>query len=377
MRGGAARAVRRRPAARQTGGPSGAADTGETATGAAAGTWLVRGSDGRLTAYARGRDGLLRWTQTAPGGDEWTGPRFFPAAGLTDLSVVRGPQGFVHFVGRRERPLPDGGLMVDVAYALQFQTGRPLTEWVSVGNPHKDPGQAVRLGAPAAAVDAAGTVHVFVRTADGGVMLRREGKGGAWEPWRDLRGHGVRDGLSPAVSPDGRIELLAPTATSTLHWTQSEAGGALRRSLDMIPAPAPGSVTALVTAPDRLTYLWTDAAGSGLVTHRLGGWVVPLGGSPAADTANAVLRTVLDDQDCMVVAHRGWDGNAMVGVCRTEAEASGMWWVDTGVPCLGTPSLATDALGRVVLALLGPDGGLRVARQREGPGLTLAAWARV
>lgn len=43
-----------------------------------AGSWLVLGKDGRLTAYARARTGLLRWTQEKPGGPRWTGPGSSP-----------------------------------------------------------------------------------------------------------------------------------------------------------------------------------------------------------------------------------------------------------------------------------------------------------
>lgn len=266
MRGGAARAAQRREGGRRADAP----DAGEAATGTAAGTWLVRGADGRLTAYAPRQGGLLRWTETTAGGDGWTGPDALAADGLTHLSVAQGADAFVHFLGRREQPCADGGVAVDVVYALQYQTGRPLTDWVSVGNPHVDPERARRIGAPVVAVDASGRVQVFVRSADGGVMVRCEGRGGKWEAWRDLRGRGVRDGLAAVVSPAGRLELLAPAETSALHWIQAEAGGVLRRSLDVRPAPVPGSVAAVATAPDRLTYLWTDAAGSGLVAHRRG-----------------------------------------------------------------------------------------------------------
>lgn len=54
------------------------------------GRWLVLGKDGRLTAYARTRAGLLRWTETEPGGPHWTGPDLFPVPDLTHLSVVQG-----------------------------------------------------------------------------------------------------------------------------------------------------------------------------------------------------------------------------------------------------------------------------------------------
>ncbi|WP_240003169.1 hypothetical protein [Streptomyces cinnamoneus] len=36
--------------------------------------WLLRGKDGRLTAYAPVSGGVVRWTETRPGGPEWTGP---------------------------------------------------------------------------------------------------------------------------------------------------------------------------------------------------------------------------------------------------------------------------------------------------------------
>lgn len=43
----------------------------------------------------------------------------------------------------------------------------------------------------------------------------------------------------------------------------------------------------------------------------------------------------------------------------------------------GAPALALDGHGRIVLALIGPDGTLRVARQGAGPGLALDPPVRV
>lgn len=99
-------------------------------TGTATGSWLVRGKDGRLTAYARCEGGLLRWTESRPGGPDWSEPAFFPVDDLTHLTVAQGADAYVHFLGRRER-LAGGGVEVDVVHAVQYQTGRPLTEWRS------------------------------------------------------------------------------------------------------------------------------------------------------------------------------------------------------------------------------------------------------
>ncbi|MFF4833031.1 hypothetical protein [Streptomyces sp. NPDC001315] len=341
-------------------------------TGTAEGAWLVRGKDGRLTAYAPCRGGLLRWTETRPGGPDWSGPEFFEVADLTHLAVVQGADTYVHFVGRRERRAA-GGPAVDVVHAIQYQTGRPVTEWRSLGNPHREPDKARNFGVPAGAVDTAGTVHVFARNAGGGLMMRREGKGGRWEPWADLRGGDIQDGIVATATSSGQVEVFAPAGGAALHWIQPEPGGSPQRSHDVRPGPLAGSVAAVETAPGRLTWFWTDPTGSGLVCHRRGGWAVPLGGTPG-DGANAVLRTTLDGYDCTVIAHRGAAGGVLVGVCGTEAESSGLWWTDLGRTCLGAPALAHDAYGRVVIAAFDPDGTLRVARQAPEPGLSFLEW---
>ncbi|MEU9289201.1 hypothetical protein AB0D57_32170 [Streptomyces sp. NPDC048275] len=370
MRGRSMRTVERRRSA--SSGPDAAS---RAVAGTAEGSWLVRGKDGRLTAYVPCRGGLLRWTETRPGGPEWSPPVFHPVADLTHLAVAQGADTYVHFLGRRERRRPDGRVAVDVVHAIQYQTGRAVTEWRSLGNPHREPEKVLRFGAPAAAVDATGAVYVFARNAGGGLMLRRESKTGKWAPWVDLQGTDVQDGLTATAMSSGHVEVFAPAREAALHWIQPKPGGPLERSHDVRPAPLPGSVAVLETAPGRLTYFWTDPA-TGLVCHRRGGWTVPLGGSPG-DGPNAVLRTVLDGYDCTVIAHRGASGSVLVGVCGTESESAGLWWVDTAVACLGAPALACDAHGRVVIAALDPDGALRVARQAPEPGLTFLDWVRV
>ncbi|MGV9877887.1 hypothetical protein [Streptomyces sp. NPDC003006] len=343
--------------------------------------WLLRGSGGRLTAYARTEGGLLRWTESAPGGPDWTGPDFFEAPDLTYLTLAQGADGYVHFVGRRERREADGEGVVDLVHSIQYQTGRPLMDWRSLGNPHtKAVERAPHLGAPAAAVDAAGTVHVFVRDAVNSVRMRREGKGGKWEGWKDFKVRAALDGIVALATSGGRVEVLAPGAEATLRWAQEKQGGELLRADDIPLAPAPGSGAALETAPDRLTYYAADVLGGGMLAHRPAdagpATVVPLGGAPGTGPT-AVLRTTIDGHDCTVLAHRAKTGRPALAAFPTEDEGAGLWWAETGERCLGAPALALDARGRVVMAAIGLDGTLRLARQKAEPGLALEAWARV
>ncbi|MFJ9349380.1 hypothetical protein [Streptomyces sp. NPDC101237] len=344
-----------------------AAGDGPRSDGVVDGRWLVGGRDGRLSAYARTDGGVLRWTQARPGGPRWTGPDFFAAPGVTDVSAAQGADGYVHLVGRRER---GGPAPVEIVHAVQYQTGRPLGEWRSMGNPGRTPERAALVGAPVAAVSASGRVHVFVRNAGGGVSLRREAPDGRWEPWRDLRGGGVLAGTAATATGTGRIEVFVPGRRAAMHWSQSEPDGGTERRPDLGVAVAEGSPAVLETAHDRVTFHWTDAATGGVVAHRPGGRVVPLGGAPAVGRI-AALRTVLDGYDCTVLAVRDRTGGIALAAFGTENEGGGVWWSPTGERCAHGPALARDARGRVVLAFVDEAGALRVARQADEAGLAM------
>lgn len=341
------------------------------------GSWLVRGKDGRLTAYARTNEGVLRWTEARPGGPEWTGPFLHAAPHLTHVWVAQGADTYVHLFGRREVPADDGPPAVDIVHAIQYQTGRPVTEWRSLGNPHhKDRERATRLGMPVAVVTPSGIVHVFARNAGKGVMLRKETPGGKWASWTDLKGSRVQDPLAVVAHASGRVEAMVGNDSLVMRWTQEQPDGSFGKPATIPLVMAQGSAVGLETAPDRATYYWTDPATGGIVAHRPGGWVIPLGGTPAEGPV-AVLRTMLDGYDCTVLAHRDLEGQVMLAACGTENEQAGVWWSPTGERCVGTPALACDATGRVVLALIGADGALRIARQNDEGGLALAPSVRV
>ncbi|MET7516067.1 hypothetical protein ABZS88_21835 [Streptomyces sp. NPDC005480] len=357
-------------------GETSTAERGRVASGTAHGNWLTLGKDGRLSLYVPTGGGLLRWTETGVGGPEWSGPHFVAVAGLTDLTVAQGADTYVHFFGRRERAGADGSKSVDIVHATQYQTGRAFTDWRSLGNPHQDREQGRALGAPVGAIAPDGTVHVFVRSAQRGLMLRREAPNGKWKAWEDLLGMGIAALPSPVALAGGRVEVCAAAETGVLLWRQVEPGGSFATPRGFALRPSPGTVAALETGPDRATFFWTDAEGGAATAWRAGGWPLALGASPA-DRPYAALRTSVDGYDCVVLAYRGDDGAAVLGVGGTENEANGFWWYALAERCQGGPALARDGRGRVAMALIDPDGVPRVARQEDSSGLALTQWKRL
>ncbi|MCN9242916.1 hypothetical protein NGF19_19295 [Streptomyces sp. RY43-2] len=353
-----------------------AAERERIASGAAHGDWLTLGKSGRLSLYAPTDEGLLRWTEVTAGGPEWSGPHFVAAPGLSHLAVAQGPDTYVHFLGRRERAAADGARSVDIVHAIQYQTGLAFTDWRSLGNPDKDREQGRQVGAPVGAIAPDGTVHVFVRNAQRGLSLRREGPGGKWKAWEDLHGIGIDALCAPVALATGRIEVCAAAETGVFLWRQLEPGGDFTGPRGFSLRPAPGTVSAVESGPERATFFWTDADSGGAAAWRVGRWPAVLGGSPA-DRPYAALRTSLDGYDCVVLAYRDRDGSAVLGVGGTEDEDNGFWWYTLAESCQGAPALARDGHGRVVMALIDPDGVPKVARQENTAGLTFGQWHRL
>ncbi|MEU9984613.1 hypothetical protein [Streptomyces sp. NPDC050856] len=342
--------------------------------------WLVRGKDGRLTAYAPAQDAVLRWTETRPGGPEWTGPYVIPAPGvLPRLSLAQGPDGYVHLVGLRKTRLADGTPRTDVVYALQYQSGKAVRDWAVVGNPYPDdPALAERIGLPSAVVDTEGSLHVFVRNVGGGICGRASVPSGKWNKWADLKGSGMLGTVSASITSDGLMELLAPTADRVMRWTQETRGVKFQRAEDIPARAAADSLTSERTAAGRLTHFWHDADERTVRAWRPSLEAPAVVGSGAGTGPVALLRTSVDGHDCTVLARRdAATGRPALAAYPTEEESLGATWTLTGEPCVSAPALAVDGRGRVVMAAFGTDGTLRVARQKPEPGLALEAWTTV
>ncbi|MEV2242904.1 hypothetical protein [Streptomyces sp. NPDC049970] len=346
--------------------------------------WLVPDGEGRLTAYAAGRaGGVVRWTESAVPAGGWSRPEpLLPDTRILPyLSVARSPLGYVDLFAARRKG-KGAKPPVEIVFASQYQTGRPMTGWHSIGNPHTDAAQAAAVGAPVAVVDGSDVVHVFVRDAAGGVFTRRRGREGTWNKWAALPCDPVRDGISAVVTGSGRVELLMPADEGVYVWRQEKPGGSLDRAPDLAFVARPGTASGTGSHEDRITHFWRDEATGDVVAYRLpapGGEDVapaPLDGR-AGRGPLALSRCLVDGYDCTVLAQAEETGTLAVTAYPTEEESAGAWWTRTRQPCEGVPALARDRAGRLVAAVIGPDGGLSVSRQRtDERGLALEAWLR-
>ncbi|MDJ0380241.1 hypothetical protein [Streptomyces sp. G-G2] len=345
---------------------------------------LSRGADGRLTAYAALGGAVTRWTERAPGGPEWVREDLDTPPLLPVLSLARDPRGWVHLFSLRRTPSGPDGAGVEVMHAVQYQTGRPVGGWRSLGNPNgAATGKGREAGVPCAVVDAEGCVHVYVRNFGRGVSARSQREDGSWTPWRDLQGSEVQDGLAAVLDPGGRPELFAPSRDGVLHWRQPPAGGELRRGgppLTLLVAPGTG-LAALATGPGRVTVYGCDERDGATYAYRTDGTATALGG-PGAGVASAAgasaLRADIDSYDCTVLLRRTPEDAVAVAAYPTELEQAGLWWEPLGAPGLREPAAAADGSGRLTVVSLGVDGRLSVARQEPAvAGLAFGGWVIV
>ncbi|MEU1078415.1 MULTISPECIES: hypothetical protein [unclassified Streptomyces] len=340
--------------------------------------WLLRGKDGRLTAYAPAAGGVLRWTETRPGGPEWSGPELVaPAAGLDPrLTVAQGADGYVHLVALRRTTTPAGEARTDVVHAIQYQSGRPVKDWYPLGTPYRDQDKAAAVGHPAAVVDSADNLWVFLRNAGGGLCARGQLSSGKWGNWKDLKGSGSYGTVCASTADEGLIEVLAPARRGVMRWRRSPGANEFEQVPDLKLQVADGSVSAQHTGEGRITFFWRESEDGEVRAFREDLPAAALGG--ASNGPVAVLRTPVDGHDCTLMAQRGPDGRPALAAYPTEAESAGAVWASTGEVCAGVPALAIDAVGRVVLAAFGTDGRLRVTRQKTTePGLALEPWTAV
>ncbi|WP_199549745.1 hypothetical protein [Streptomyces sp. N35] len=334
--------------------------------------WLFLGKDGRLTAYALCAEGVRRWTETRPGGPQWN-TQTFAIPDLTHLALAQSQAGYVHLLGRRSRTEADGTVVVDFVHAVQYQSGRSLGSWHSLGNPYRDSGRAQRVGIPSCTVDHEGSLYVFIRNAGHGVQMAKESTKGPWGAWTNLKGTHVLDGLTAHTSASGHVEVLAPAQDRVLCWQQAKAGADPVRGDDIPLSARPGSISTVSSASAGLVHYWIDGQHGNVIAHLPGHSSHIIAQGPLQGAAAAV-PCVLQGREFSVLALRD-QGNQLVLMTHDPqqpgAGASGARLDDDGS---GAPALAVDGLGRLTLATLSEAGQLHVTRQETPGQLTLSSW---
>ncbi|MGW7140123.1 hypothetical protein [Streptomyces xanthophaeus] len=360
-------------------GISAAAEDGQQAPG-----WLRLGRDGRLTAYASCAEGVVRWTESAPGSDRWQGPELFPVERWSGrFTLAQHTDGFVWFAAARQRDgaAPGGQELV---IAAQYQSGRPLGDWRTVGDPFPDHGsEAPAPVHPVVLCDGAGSLHVVVSRFGAGVRARTQYADGRWGEWADLQGQWVRGAVVPLVTSQGCAEFLAPFRGGASYWGQDVPGSALRWRGRMEADAVEGTYSCFETGPGSATYFWRHPSDGSVVACRpkapagMGPQLMPLGGAGGAGPVG-VVRTRINGYDCTVLLQRGAGGHPEIAAYPTEGEHYGAWWAPVGDRCAGLPAVALDARGSVAIAMIGTDGTLRTARQDlSEAGLAFGAWQTV
>ncbi|MFF3613313.1 hypothetical protein [Streptomyces sp. NPDC002580] len=334
--------------------------------------WLIRGRDGRLSAYLLSEAVVHCRAERGPGGP-WDPPRI--VGGTQRLHSVmalgQGTDRYTHLVSWRPTVREESGLV----HSTHYRPDLSALDWHAIGHPDRTGG---RTGNPAVAVDAVGRAHVFVRNKSGGVSMIGQKEKGGWGPWRDLKGHDVQGDLAAVTGMSGLVELYAAVPGGVLHWRQEKAGEppVLDEALE---APVrPGTLRALATSGDATTLYFTDDAGD-VCAWRPGTKPVVLLAS-AGPGPVCVIRCRLEGHDCTLLAQRATSGRVGFAAYPTEDESAGAWWTESGpeLPADALVSLAEDEEGRVVAATLAPGTGeLRVTRRKDEPGIALEAWRTV
>lgn len=337
--------------------------------------WLIRGNDGRLSAYLPTAGAVLRWTEGPAGG--WSAPERLGAPGLLPgLTVVQGPDGYVRLIGLRRTEGPGGAVTVDVVCATQYQTGRPAGPWHSLGNPHRaEPERGRHVGFPVAAFDDDGTLHVFIRNDEHTVNTRHEKPSGSWSSWQHLRGTKTADELVALRVPDGRVELFArlrdfPGAARWSRagrdgvWTEDTGPNVHAAADTLAPAPESGALRYRYAGTGELCQWQWNAPGP-----------YALHSSDAVGKVTGVTGVDIGGWACTVLVSTDVHGYCLVGFHVDGRPDSGVWWSGTEQRCLVPPALVRDRHGHLAIATLDPDARLAVTRRMSGgQGLDLGLW---
>jgi hypothetical protein len=329
--------------------------------------WIAPQADGRLAAVAVVSGRVTLW-EAAPGGAWRTGRPISRPGFISDLTLLRLPDGrLVVFGVQVSTGTPVTAPRHRILFAVQDRPGGDFGRWLDLGNPAGHATARQRdVGTPVPAVDGRGRVTVFTRNGGLGVSARSQRADGSFGPWRDLGGRRIEDGLAAGTDATGRIELFGaatpaawrwdrPSGTPGLwHWRQREPGEPMGHGAwTPTPGPVTGPLTMSADARRRLTLLARVPGTASTIAFRPS--------RPGGDWTAMAKNLAGPGGFGPVGQVGGWSaGRDDLG---TVAILDAGEWRDSGSLFVHAPGIALDAHGRPVVAVLGVDGRLDVARQ--------------
>ncbi|MET9607163.1 PIG-L family deacetylase [Streptomyces sp. NPDC006512] len=324
-------------------------------------SWLTEGTPGRLWAFAVLDGRTAVWTRDRAG--TWTGPALLPGTGIDPgATTARLPDGRIAVLATRTTlgPRP-ADYRREVVLALQTAPDGPFGAWQSLGTPEPgdEPGTSA-ISAPAAAVDAAGRLTVYLRDTRRTLRASVQEPSGAFGGWQRLGGEDLQSDPVAVVDAAGRRHVYASTAKSVLAWTQPSPGDPLAGPY---PTALPATTVPLTATPDgpgvRLYFRRPDsgAVRSALVTA-----------GPGAPRVSALAEAGgRAGYGAVGVAGRLVTGRADTGTIAAAPLGGPPAWTESRMLYAGAPSAVLEAGGATTTAVLGLDAQLHTATAGPAP----------
>lgn len=325
-------------------------------------SWMTEGTPGRLWAFATLDGQTAYWTRSR--GGDWAGPTLLPGTGIDPgATTARLPDGRIAVLATRTvwGPAP-ADYRREVVYAVQSAPDGPFGPWQSLGTPEKgDEEGTSAISAPAAAVDAAGRLTVYLRDSRRTLRATSQQPDGAFSAWQRLGGEDLQSDPVTAVDAAGRRHVYATTTRSVLAWTQSTPGSPL---VGPSPTGLPATTVPLSASPDgagvRLYFRRPD---SGVVRTAL----VTAGPAAAPQVSSITEAGGRAGYGAVGAAGRVVAGRADSGTISTTGLGGPPAWAESRMLFSGAPAAVLETTGTTTTAVLGLDAELHTTTTPTHP----------
>ncbi|MFF4322401.1 PIG-L family deacetylase [Streptomyces sp. NPDC001568] len=324
-------------------------------------SWLTEGTPGRLWAFTALDGRMAVWTRDRAGA--WTGPALLPGTGIDPgATTARLPDGRVAVLATRTTlgPRP-ADYRREVVLAVQTAPDGPFAQWQSLGTPETgdEPGTSA-ISAPAAAVDPAGRLTVYLRDTRRTLRASTQQPSGGFTDWQRLGGEDLQSDPVAVVDAAGRRHVYATTAKSVLAWTQPSPGAPLAGPF---PTALPATTVPLTATPEGAgVRLWFRRPDSGVVRSAL------VTAGPAAPQVSALAEAGgRAGYGAVGVAGRLVTGRADTGTIAAAPLGGPPAWTESRMLYAGAPAAVQEPGGGVTTAVLGLDARLHTTTAGPTP----------